>query len=108
MFGALNPLRSLKRYKHRAPAALVLLSLAAFTACQTDELGTGTVYGAGYYSTGFYDPWYYGGYYDDVDIVVSPPDRPDSSPRPSHPIANVPSARPTPMPSTPRPAPRGR
>lgn len=55
--------------------------------------------GSFYYGVGFQDPWYYGGYYDDPDIIVAPPvDRPDWSGRPNRPVA-----RPLPsIPSTPR------
>ena len=44
-----------------------------------------------------------GDYHDHGDIIVTPPDRPDSGPRPEHPIARPPasSPRPTPMPSIP-------
>jgi hypothetical protein len=82
---------------------MALFLMLALAACQTEELGTGPVYGAGYYgsTSGFNDPWYYGGYYDDADIIATPPSL-DTSPRPSHPIA---SPRPTPMPYTPRVAP---
>jgi hypothetical protein len=45
----------------------------------------------GYYSSGSYDPWYYGGYYDDPDVIVLPPgNRPDAPVRPSQPIARPP------------------
>lgn len=89
---------------------IVALALApvAFTGCESTEGGSTYVSGSVYYGTGFYDPWYYGGYYDDVDIVVTPPDRPTSPPggttpppRPTHPIAPTPAPRPTPMPSIP-------
>jgi hypothetical protein len=86
-------------------AALAALILA-FAGCQTsDEGGGGTVSAGAYYGVGFYDPWYYGGDCDDVDVIVTPPDRPDigDNPRPSHPIARPPAStpRPTPMPSIP-------
>jgi hypothetical protein len=93
------------------------LALAAFTGCESTDSGSTHVSGSVYYGVGFYDPWYYGGYYDDVDIVVTPPDRPSgppdgtAPPRPTHPIAPTPSPtpRPTPMPSIPRtPMPRAR
>ena len=92
------------------------LALAAFTGCESSDSGSTYVSGSVYYGVGFYDPWYYGGYYDDVDIVVTPPDRPSSPPggttpppRPTHPIAPTPTPRPTPMPSIPRtPMPRAR
>ena len=90
------------------------LLLPAFTGCESTGGGT-HVSGSVYYGVGFSDPWYYGGYYDDVDIVVTPPDRPTPPggstppPRPTHPIAPAPTPRPTPMPSipsTPRVTPR--
>ena len=70
------------------------------------------VSGSVYMGVGYYDTWYYG--HDDYppDVIVTPPDRPDDTPRPEHPIANPPptsTPRPTPMPSipsTPRPMPR--
>ena len=95
----------------------LMFALAAFTGCESTDGGSTQVSGSVYYGVGVYDPWYYGGYYDDVDIVVTPPDRPDrppgevTPPRPTHPIAPAPSPapRPTPMPSIPRtPMPRVR
>jgi hypothetical protein len=88
--------------------AATMLTLAAFTACESTDGGGGNVSGGIYYGVGFNDPWYYGGYYDDPDIIVTPPDsnpgRPGSGPRPEHPIASPPPAaspRPMPMPSIP-------
>ena len=86
----------------------IAFALFVFTGCEsTDTSGSASVY----YGAGYYDPWYYGGYYDDPDLIVTPPDKPSSPPlEPSHPIALPPSSsmpRPTPMPSipsTPRPA----
>lgn len=79
------------------------------TGCESTDGGGGDVHGGAYYGTGFYDPWYYGGYDDDVDVIVTPPNEPV---RPTHPIARPPASmgpRPTPMPSIPmRPMPRGR
>ena len=102
------------RLKRIGPLAL---ALAAFTGCESTDSGA-HVSGSVYYGVGFYDPWYYGGYYDDIDVVVTPPDRPSTPPggttpppRPTHPIAPAPSPtpRPTPMPSIPRtPMPRAR
>jgi hypothetical protein len=86
--------------------AVALLTGAA--GCESNDTGGGA---SVYSGSGFEDPWYYGGYYDDVDVIVTPPDRPESPPRPTHPIAPVPSPRPTPMPmpSIPRmPMPRAR
>src|SRR3982750_3570829 len=81
-----------------AGAATCVLMLI-LSACQTDESELGTQYGAGYYGSSFDDPWYYGAYNDDADIIVTPPNRPDSNPRPTHPIATPP--RPISMPSMP-------
>jgi hypothetical protein len=83
-------------------------TLAVLTGCSSTD-GGGSVSGSVYYGAGFNDPWYYGGYYDDVDIIVTPPDRPTAPPpKPTHPIApSTPVPRPTPMPSipsTPRPS----
>ena len=90
--------------------AVVCLALGLFTGCESTD-GGGSVSGSVYYGVGLYDPWYYGGYYDDPDIIVTPPDRPDRPVRPEQPIARPPtvsSPRPTPsIPSTPRMAPRG-
>ena len=101
--------------------AAVFFALGLFTGCEsTGGGGSASVY----YGVGFYDPWYYGDYDHDHDIVVTPPDRPDRPNRPVHPeqpIARPPSsstrpstasprpaARPMPsIPSTPRPAARG-
>lgn len=86
--------------------AALVLALIAFPGCESTDSG-GSVSGSVYYGVGFYDPWYYGGYYDDVDIIVTPPDRPEPPPRPTHPIAPAPAPRPMPsIPSAPRPMPR--
>lgn len=82
------------------------LTLASFIGCSSTDTG-GSVSGGVYYEAGFYDSWYYGGYDDDLDIIVTPPDRPTAPPKPTHPIAPTPAPRPTPMPSipsTPRPS----
>lgn len=90
-------------------AAAGILVMALCGGCASDD--GGSVSGSAYYGVGIYDPWFYGDYYyDDPDIIVTPPgDRPDPPPRPSHPIARPPAAapRPMPMPSipmAPRPA----
>jgi len=62
-----------------------------------------------YYDAGLHDPWYYGAYDDDIDVIVPPPERPTAPPKPTHPIVTVPPPRPMPMPSIPRmPMPRAR
>src|SRR5262245_26765844 len=76
-----------------------MLALVAFTGCETED--SGSVSGSVYYGVGYYDPWYHGDYYDDPDLIVTPPDRPSDTPRPAHPIATPPAPRPTPMPSIP-------
>jgi hypothetical protein len=78
--------------------ALALMSFT-FAGCESTDSG-GHVSGSVYYGVGFYDPWYYGGYYDDPDYVVTPPDRPNNPDRPhvEH------HARPTPTPAS-RPTP---
>lgn len=57
-----------------------------------------------------YDPWYYGGYWDDPDYIVTPPPSGERPPggvgaHPEQPIAKPPpvtsAPRPTPMPSIP-------
>ncbi len=80
---------------------LVALAMVAFTGCESTDGGGSNVSGSVYYGVGIYDPWYYGGYYDDPDIIVTPPpSRPVNPPgRPAHPIA--PTPRPRPMPSIP-------
>ena len=92
--------------RHGLSFAAVLVGLGLFTGCESTD-GGGSVSGSVYYGVGFYDPWYYGGYYDHDDIIVTPPsDRPDRPVRPEQPIARPPttSPRPTPsIPSTPRP-----
>jgi hypothetical protein len=86
--------------------AALLLAPWTFTGCESTDGGNAQVSGGAYYGVGFYDPWYHGGYYDDGDIVVTPPDRPDRPDRPvrpEQPIARPPAStpRPTPMPSMP-------
>ena len=94
--------------RHIATLALVLV---AFSGCESTE-GGGSVGGSVYYGVGINDPWYYGGYYDGPDVIVTPPpNRPEPPPQPTHPIAQPPAAgpRPTPLPSipsAPRPMPR--
>jgi len=78
--------------------------------CGTTDGGSGSV--GMYYGVGFYDPWYHGGYCDDPDVIVTPPERPENRPRPEHPIVKPPPAvaQPRPMPSipsTPRVSARG-
>ena len=100
--------------KHSLRFAVVWLALGAFTGCEsTDGGGSGSVSGGVYYGVGFNDPWYYGGYYDHDDIIVTPPsdrpDRPDRPVRPEQPIYRPSTPRPTPtpsIPSAPRPMPR--
>ena len=89
------------------PILGVLVLAAGLLAGCEDTGGGGSVHGSISYGVGFYDPWYYGpGYCPPGAIVTPPPGRPDSTPRPSHPIAKPsPSPRPTPsIPSRPRPA----
>ena len=94
-------------------AALLMLALGMFSGCESTG-GGGSADAGFYYGTGLYDPWYYGGYWDDPDIIVTPPPgRPENPPpRPTHPIALPPASapRPTPLPSipsAPRPMPMG-
>lgn len=75
----------------------VIVVVASFVLTGCESTGGTSVSGGAYYGTGFRDPWYYGGYYDSPDIIVTPPPRPDR-----------PVARPLPsIPSTPRPMPHG-
>src|SRR5215472_15518393 len=90
----------------------LFLPLTGFIGCESTESSSGSASaGVAYYESGVHDPWYYGDYYDDPDIIVTPPiDRPDAPPQPTHPIALPPSTpRPMPVPSIPRaPMPRAR
>jgi len=98
---------------------------ATFTGCESTDGGSTQTTTNVYYGVGFYDPWYYGHYDYNYDVVVTPPERPGAPPRPVHPIEPPPnrpiarpeqpiarpppSVRPSPMPSipsTPRAAPR--
>lgn len=84
--------------------ALALLISGLFSACESTG-GGGSVSGGVYYGVGLHDPWYYGGYCDAPDVIVTPPPvRPVEPPRPSHPIVTAPPvARPMPsIPATPR------
>ena len=93
---------------HKRTATCLLLALVLAAGCESTD--GGGMASSVYYGVGFYDPWYYGGYYNDPDIIVLPPDRdrPNASPRPEQPIARPPggggvSARPMPsIPSAPR------
>jgi hypothetical protein len=88
--------------------AVVAAAPVIFTGCESTDTSVST---GVYYGTSYYDPWYYGEYWDDPDLIVTPPEKPSSPPpEPAHPIALPPSSsmpRPTPMPSipsTPRPS----
>ena len=99
-------------------AAATLLGLGTLTGCQSD--GDGSHVTNNYYGHGYRDPWYYGDYNDNRDVIVTPPpdgggsgggNRPDNGLRPTHPIvrpppASRPPSRPS-IPSSPRPSPRG-
>jgi hypothetical protein len=78
-------------------ATPLLMAICGLNSCETvGDSGTDSY---SYYSSGFHDPWYYGDYYDDPDIIVSPPgDWSDGPMRPAHPIARPPMAGPRPMP----------
>lgn len=96
---------------------VLIAGLGLLTGCESTDGGSSSVSYHTYYGVGHYDPWYYGHYDEDVDIIVTPPTRPPGDVlRPSHPIARPPSAgtRPSPsprpmpsIPSMPRAAPRG-
>lgn len=98
----------------RALGVAAMLVGALLTAdCATEGSGSVGV-GVGYYDT-WYDSWYVGGSCcADYPGDVGPPPHPEhpivkppisDTPRPSNPIANVPSSRPMP---SPRPAAMGR
>ena len=94
-------------------AATLLLAAGTFTGCESTDSGSTQVSSNVYYGVGFYDPWYYGYYDGDYDVVVTPP-WPGSPPdavappgqglRPSHPIALPPDASPRPPAASQRPA----
>ena len=73
-----------------------LLSLGILAGCESTDGGSSSASVGVYYGTGFYDPWYYGGYYDRPDVIVTPPPV-----RPTQPIYHPSAPRPTPMPSIP-------
>lgn len=88
---------AMKPFARRIAAAAALIpTIAGLTSCDTSGTSVDSGY---YYSSGSYDPWYYGGYYDDPDIIAIPPGgRPDGPARPAHPIARPPMGGPRPMP----------
>ncbi len=98
----------MKIMSHFLKVAAAMLALAVFVGCESP--GGGSVSGGVYYGTGFYDPWYYGNYYDQGDIIVTPPPaRPEKPVHPEQPIYHPSTPRPTPIPSIPsasRPTPR--
>ena len=89
---------------------LVALTVVLVTSTGCESSGDTHVHGSMYYGVGFYDPWYYGPGYYPPTVVVPPPNRPDTGPRPEHPIVRpTPTPRPTPRPSIPSmPRPSGR
>src|SRR5688572_24534698 len=95
-------------------ALIALLASGAFTGCESTDSGNTHVTSNVYYGVGFYDPWYYGDYDYDGDIIVTPPSPgsppgtspPPSDVRPSHPIASPPSASPRPSAASPQPVAR--
>ena len=86
-----------------ALAAASLLIMIIFSACESTQ-ETSQPGASAYYDAGLHDPWYYGDDHYPPDVIVTPPEKPDTTPRPSHPIATPPMSapRPTPMPSIPR------
>jgi len=72
-----------------ALAATLGLAVLASNSCET---GGGGGSGSAYYDAGgFNDPWYYGTYYDDADLIAVPPGtRPERPEAPGHPIARPP------------------
>jgi hypothetical protein len=90
----------------RASVGILGLLVTAFffiIGCESSDTTTSAHVGM-YYGASYYDPWYYGpDYYPPGVIVTPPPGNPDSTPRPSHPIALPPTStpRPTPTPSIP-------
>lgn len=46
-----------------------------WTGCETTDGGGSAPVSSGYYGVGFYDPWYYGDYDEDVTVVRPPGDR---------------------------------
>ena len=89
-------------------AAVILLALGAFTGCESTDNGSAHSSTSVYYGVGYYDPWYYGHYDSDYDVVVTPPSPgspPEQGLRPSHPIARPPAVSPRPPMASPRPMP---
>jgi hypothetical protein len=74
----------------------LLIAFGAGAGCETADSGAQSSSNV-YYGAGFSESWYYGGYDDDVDIIVRPPGRPDLGPRPEQPIARPPAPEPRPM-----------
>jgi hypothetical protein len=104
-----------RRTRRSLFVAALLLVFGVSVGCESTDGGGSYASGSVYYGVGFYDPWYYGGYHGDVDVIVPPPDypgTPNRPVRPEQPIARPPAGptvRPTPrpsIPSSPRPAAR--
>jgi hypothetical protein len=90
----------MRAFVNRCLQAAVLVCITTiFTGCEsTDQGGSSTNV---YYGSAFADPWYYGDYDYDYDVVVPPPGLDDRPVRPAHPIATPPPAVARPMPSIP-------
>jgi hypothetical protein len=98
---------STMKYSLRFVAGLFALGLS--TGCESSGGGSSSSSAGVYYGVGFYSPYYYGDYDHDIDIDISPPDRPDRPDRPVHPeqpIARPPTASARPSTASSQPAAR--
>jgi hypothetical protein len=77
-------------------AILLLVACGTFAGCESTDNGSRAPTNV-YYGTGFSDPWYYGGSYDDSDVIVVPPRNLDDRPHPEQPIARPSSSGPRPL-----------
>lgn len=98
----------MKTAKAILQSAIFAALLIGAIGCESTGGGGSSVSGGMDYGTDWYGPWYYDGYHDHGDIIVTPPPaQPELPARPEQPIYHPPAPRPTPMPSipsTPRPA----
>ncbi|HKQ24853.1 MAG TPA: hypothetical protein VJT81_10470 [Burkholderiales bacterium] len=96
----------------RRLCAMLLVACCAMLASGCASDGSSSVHGSVYYGVGWHDPYYYGGgWYGGAVVVPDPPnrpDRPDTGPRPTPlPSSARPASRPS-IPATPRPSGGGR
>ena len=63
-------------------AILLLIACGTFAGCESTDSGGARATSNVYYGSGFADPWYYGGAYDDSDVIVVPPRPSEGRPHP--------------------------